>query len=95
MRVHVVWDLDDDPAGNVQHLEEHGVTKEEVEEVLAHHLKDWETSRTTGSPLTFGTTTTGRHLAVVFEWIDPTEPAVRPVMAYDTPPRQRRPRKKR
>ena len=30
----ILWALDDDPEGNVQHCAEHGVTKEEVEEVL-------------------------------------------------------------
>ncbi len=29
----VIWDIDDDPDGNVQHCAEHAVTKEEVEEV--------------------------------------------------------------
>jgi hypothetical protein len=28
----IIWDLDDDPDGNVHHCGEHGVTKEEVEE---------------------------------------------------------------
>ena len=28
----VWWDLDDEPDGNVQHVAEHGLTKEEVEE---------------------------------------------------------------
>lgn len=32
----VIWDLDDDPDGNVQHCAEHDVAKEEVEEVLQH-----------------------------------------------------------
>ena len=32
--VDVIWDLEDDPDGNVQHIAEHGVTPEEVEEVL-------------------------------------------------------------
>src|SRR5437764_14018748 len=27
----IIWDLDDDPDGNVEHCAEHGVTKEEVE----------------------------------------------------------------
>jgi hypothetical protein len=26
----VIWDLDDDPDGNVAHVAEHGVTKREV-----------------------------------------------------------------
>ena len=30
----IVWDLDDDPEGNVQHVAEHGITKEEVEQIL-------------------------------------------------------------
>jgi len=33
----VIWDLEDEPRGNVQHIIEHGVTPEEVEEVL----NDW------------------------------------------------------
>lgn len=28
----IIWDLDDDPDGNVQHCAEHGVTKDEVED---------------------------------------------------------------
>ncbi len=27
----LIWDLDDDPDGNVEHCAQHGVTKEEVE----------------------------------------------------------------
>ncbi|HEV3082080.1 MAG TPA: hypothetical protein VGY66_20025 [Gemmataceae bacterium] len=30
----IIWDLEDDNEGNVQHLREHGVTIEEAEEVL-------------------------------------------------------------
>jgi len=30
----LIWDLDDDPDGNVQHCAEHRISKEEVEEVL-------------------------------------------------------------
>ena len=30
----IIWDLDDDPEGNVYHCAEHGVTPEEVEEVF-------------------------------------------------------------
>ena len=32
--ISVIWDSDDDPRGNVQHIAQHGVTKDEVEEVL-------------------------------------------------------------
>lgn len=40
----IIWDLDDDPDGNVQHCGEHGLTKEEVEEVF-EHASDLDFSR--------------------------------------------------
>lgn len=76
----IIWDLDDDPAGNVQHIAEHDLTKEEVEEVLAypeHRAK----SRSSGLPVVLGGTSTGRFIAVVFQEID--EDTARPVTAYD------------
>jgi hypothetical protein len=30
----LIWDLDDDPDGNVQHIAEHGLTKDEVASVF-------------------------------------------------------------
>ena len=73
-----IWDLDDDPEGNVQHIAEHDVTKEEVDEVL-ENPSGIETSRTSGRPIAFGETRTGRLIAVVFEEID--EGTVYPVTA--------------
>src|SRR5437773_12578576 len=65
----IIWDLDDDPDGNVQHCAEHGVTKEEVEEVF-QNATDADISRSSGRPVVFGDTRTGRHLMVVYEEID-------------------------
>ena len=48
----IVWDLDDDPDGNVQHCAQHGVTKEEVEEVF-ENATDADISRSTGNPVLF------------------------------------------
>jgi hypothetical protein len=50
----ILWDLDDDPDGNVQHCAEHGVTKEEVEEVF-ENATDADVSRSSGRPVVFGT----------------------------------------
>jgi uncharacterized DUF497 family protein len=76
----ILWDLDDDPDGNVQHIAEHDLTKEEVEEVLQN--PDGVTdSRSSGLPIAFGETSTGRLIAVVYEEID--DDSVRPVTAYD------------
>ena len=76
----VIWDLDDDPEGNVLHIAEHDIVKEEVEEVLDSPA-GIETSRSSGRPIAFGETSTGRLIAVVYEEID--EDTVYPVTAYE------------
>lgn len=81
----ITWDLDDDPDGNVHHCEQHGVSKEEVEEVF-QNATDTDTSRSSGRPVIFGYTNAGRHLMVVFEEIDID--TVYPVTAYEVPRRQ-------
>jgi uncharacterized DUF497 family protein len=82
----ILWDLDDDPDGNVQHCAAHDVSKEEVEEVLEHGT-DADVSRSSGRPVVFGDTSTGRHLMVVYEVID--EDTVYPITAYEVSERQR------
>lgn len=81
----VVWDLDSDPAGNAHHCAEHGVTKEEVEEVL-DRVEDTDISRSSGRPVVFGDTEGGRHLMVVIEVID--DGTVYPITAYEVPRRK-------
>jgi uncharacterized DUF497 family protein len=80
----IIWDLDDDPDGNVQHCAAHGVTKQEVEEVF-QNAADADQSRSSGRPAVFGDTSTGRHLIVVYEEIDAD--TVYPVTAYEVPRR--------
>ena len=82
----IIWDLDDDPDGNVQHCEEHGVSKDEVEEVL-ENISDADISNSSDRPVVFGDTTAGRHLMVVFEEID--SDTIYPVTAYEVPRKQR------
>lgn len=81
----VTWDLDDDPNGNAWHCLDHGVTKEEVEEVL-ENATDADVSRSSGRPVVFGDTSTGRHLMVVFDEIDVD--TVYPMTAYEVPRRR-------
>lgn len=81
-----IWDLDDDLEGNVKHCGEHGVTQDEVEEVI-QNATDADTSRSSGRLVVFGDTSTGRHLMVVYEEIDAD--TVYPVTAYEVPERQR------
>ena len=86
----VIWDLDDDPDGNVAHIAEHGVTQEEVEDVLGDPRNPTDESHSSGYPITFGYTHDGRHLAVVWEHVDDDPRTVKPITAYDAPPKRRR-----
>jgi uncharacterized DUF497 family protein len=82
----ILWDMDDEPDGNVQHCAQHGVTKEEVEEVLQNPT-DTDDSYSSGKPVAFGDTSTGRHLIVVYEEV--AADMVYPITAYDVPRRNR------
>jgi hypothetical protein len=56
----ILWDDPDDPDGNVQHIAEHGLTIEDVEEVLGNPTSEG-TSASTGRPCAWGYTLEG-HL---------------------------------
>ncbi len=81
----ILWDLDDDREGNVRHIAEHGITIEEVEDVL-YAAEEVVASQSSGRPITFGETSTGKYLAVVFEVVEEDPLAVYPVTAYETEP---------
>jgi hypothetical protein len=85
-QVRLIWDLEDDPEGNVQHIAEHGITQTEVEEVVGTRHKQAVASRSSGLPTTFGWTSTGKHLCVIFEYVDDDPPAIRPITAFEAPP---------
>ena len=80
----ILWDLDDDPDGNIQHCADHGVTKEEIEQVL-ENASDADLSRSSGRPVVFGNTAGGRHLMIVYEEID--EVTIYPITAFEVPER--------
>jgi uncharacterized DUF497 family protein len=77
----IMWDLDDEPEGNVQHCLDHGVTKDEVEDVVQDPRSRLGISRTSGRPAIFGDTRAGKHLIVVYELID--DDTIYPVTAYE------------
>jgi hypothetical protein len=83
--VQFIWDLDDDPDGNVQHIAEHDVTAQEVEEVLLNRKSVRTFSRSSGFPLTFGYTSEGRYLAVAWEEVSRDPLTIRAVTAYEVP----------
>jgi hypothetical protein len=83
MWVEAIWDLEDDPDGNVQHIAEHGISVSEVEDVLRSPIRE-EISRSSGRPLRVGWTSTGRLVVVVYEVIEETPLLVYPVTAFES-----------
>jgi hypothetical protein len=79
----VDWDDDDDPEGNVQHIAQNGLTKDEVESVLLNPKANVDSSRSSGLPIVFGETFTGRFIAVVFDELCDDPEIVRPITAYE------------
>jgi hypothetical protein len=70
----------------VQHIAEHGLTPAEVEEVLDDQYANYFLSREEPhNPITFGETTTGKYIAVVFEVVEADPPTVYPITAYEAP----------
>jgi hypothetical protein len=82
----IAWDAEDDADGNFQHIVRAGeVTAEEVEEVLSAHQGEHPDSYsdTTGNPIIFGTTSSGKRVAVVYsDESDVDLVIIRPVTAY-------------
>ena len=80
--VWIIWDDEDDPLGNVQHIAEHGLTTDEVEAVL-NDPDSINRSDSSGRPCVFGFTPAGEYIIVVFESVD--EDSIYPVTAYHVP----------
>jgi len=82
----VDWDDADDLDGNTAHIAEHGLTPDEVEFVLRSPQASHDASGSSGRPMAFGTTATGRFIAVVYEVLNPDDPLIiRPIAAYEVP----------
>ena len=81
----IAWDDEGDDPNNVRHIAEHGVTPEEVEEVLVSVADSAiRRSRSTGRPIVRGDTAAGRTLFVVFDLLDiPDLVVIYPITAYD------------
>ncbi len=75
--MHIFWDLS--PAGNAEHVAEHGLGVEEVEHVLMHPEQS-AVSRKSRRPIVFGHTPSGQYIAVVYEEFD--EDTIYPITAF-------------
>ncbi|MGA2798704.1 MAG: DUF4258 domain-containing protein [Thermoguttaceae bacterium] len=80
--VQVIWDDDDQPDGNIQHIAEHGLTIEDVEHVLENPTVEG-LSGSTKRPCCFGFTLAGDFIIVVYEQVD--DETIYPITAYEVP----------
>ena len=74
-----IWDDEE----NVAHLAEHGLKPEEVADVV-RYPDNRSYSRSSGLPVAFGYTPTGRYVCVVYQQFD--SQLVYIVTAYDVEP---------
>ncbi len=86
----IIWDDEDDPEGNFWHIcvEGHGLTREDVEDVLRDDETEIEVSRSSGRPTAFGWTPSRERIAVVFEEVCDDPRMIYPVAAYRVPPKR-------
>lgn len=76
----------DDEGSNQAHIAERGLTPQEVESALYDENTTFDLSHSSGRPIAFGRTDTGRFIAVVFEVLNVADPLIiRPITAYDVP----------
>ena len=80
MSLQIIWN--DESGGNVEHIEEHGLSTADVEAVLLGPHRRGK-SRSSGQPCVFGYTPEGTYIIVVYERID--EDTIYPVTAYEIP----------
>jgi hypothetical protein len=87
----IVWDDEDEPDGDVQHIARHGLVPEEVEQVLRNPRNRTTVGQSSDRPLTFGRTKTGKFIAVSWDLVQRDPRTVYPVTAYPVaPPRRKR-----
>lgn len=78
------WDDPEDADGNTAHIAEHDLTPDEVESALFDDETTFDLSWSSGRPIAFGFTNTGRFIAVVFEVLNLSDPLIiRPITAYE------------
>jgi len=76
----ILWDEPDDPDGNLRHVAEHGLSIEDVEEVLSNPTSEGK-SNSSGRPCAWGYTLEGIYIIVIYEEID--QDTIRVVTAYE------------
>lgn len=84
--VTVIWDDADDPDGNTAHVAEHGLSPDEVDDVLLDDNLPITASRSSGRPGRFGWTSTGKYIVVFWDRVSDDPEMIYPATAYEVPP---------
>jgi len=77
---HILWDPT--AGGNVEHIEEHDLTTDDVDFVL-ENFESSGFSQSSGRPCVFGYAPDGRYIIVIYDELD--EDTVVPATAYEVP----------
>ncbi len=80
----IAWDEEDDPRGNVRHIDDNGISMEEFETILIDDNSRRGRSRSSGRHTAWGLLPDGREITIVYEveLID-RRLVIRPVTAYE------------
>jgi hypothetical protein len=76
----IIWDHT--PGGNVEHVEQHDLTTDDVDYVLENH-ESTGVSHSSGRPCVFGHTPDDRYIVVIYEEVE--DDTVIAVTAYEVP----------
>jgi hypothetical protein len=86
----VISDLDDDLSRKVAHIAQQDLTKDDVHHALNDPGMRTDVSRTSGNAISFGETSDGRYIAVVWELVEEDPLTIYPLTAYEVPRRRSR-----
>jgi hypothetical protein len=79
----IAWDGEDDPNGNVQHIERNDISTEEFESILTNNSSRRGRSRSSGRQTAWGDLPDGREIVIVYEIKSINPVVIRPVTAYE------------
>ena len=79
------WDAADDPSGNVAHVAARRITADEAEFVLRDNRNPIDRSHSSGYPVKFGSTRTGKYIIVVFSSIGTNPEIIRVIPSHEVP----------
>ena len=84
---YIEWDDAGDPRGNVGHVADNGLSRDEVEDVLYDPASRPALSRSSSRPALIGETATGKTIIVIYErHAEAGHVVIRPVTAYEIEP---------